>query len=340
MSTRRGGQRSAGGGAGGLRLRPGSDGLVRDQVSEIQRARLLAAATLAVAEHGAGNVTVAHIVERAGVSRRTFYELFRDGEQCLLAAMDDALARAAVRVLADRDRSASWASALRTGLVALLRFFDEEPPLARLLVVESLAGGQRLLERRRDALEPLIAFVEQGNAQRGAAKARPALTGEGVVGGVLAVLHSHLTHGDGSPLTSLANQLMGMVVLPYQGAGAARRELDRPLPSFVPVAKVEDGPLRADPFKDAGMRLTYRTMRVLGVIAELPGASNKKIGALAGVSDQGQISKLLARLERIGLVANSGQQTQGEANVWTLTPAGHQVLRGVRPNASTERARR
>ncbi len=54
-----------------------------------------------VAERGAANVSVAHVVERAGVSRRTFYELFADREECFLAAFDDAVSRASRYVLED-----------------------------------------------------------------------------------------------------------------------------------------------------------------------------------------------------------------------------------------------
>ncbi len=74
------------------------------------------------------------------------------------------------------------------------------------------------------------------------------------------------------------------------------------------------------------MRLTYRTLRVLSAIASQPGASNRQVGETAGVHDQGQISKLLARLERLGLIQNAGQgQPRGEPNAWGLTARGFEV---------------
>ena len=51
------------------------------------------------AQQGAGSVTVAHVVERSGVSRRTFYEHFSDREDCLLAAFERALTLASDRVV-------------------------------------------------------------------------------------------------------------------------------------------------------------------------------------------------------------------------------------------------
>lgn len=90
------------------------------------------------------------------------------------------------------------------------------------------------------------------------------------------------------------------------------------------------------------MRITYRTLRVLGAIAEHPGASNRVVGEVADTHDQGQISKLLARLERLGLVENTsgnGHRPTGEPNAWRLTPRGEGIERAVRVGAG-ERALR
>ena len=83
------------------------------------------------------------------------------------------------------------------------------------------------------------------------------------------------------------------------------------------------------------MRLTYRTARVLECIAELPGASNRVVAEHAGVADPGQISKLLRRLEGLGLAVNTGGGHQsGEPNAWKLTPLGGQVAQRLSVLAS------
>ena len=69
--------------------------------------------------------------------------------------------------------------------------------------------------------------------------------------------------------------------------------------------------------------MTYRTMRVLGVIKWLPGASNREVADRAGVRDQGQISKLLSRLSALGLIENASRDPSAHArNAWRLTAAG------------------
>jgi DNA-binding PadR family transcriptional regulator len=84
------------------------------------------------------------------------------------------------------------------------------------------------------------------------------------------------------------------------------------------------------------MRLTYRTLRVLTAISEQPGASNREVAVHAEVADQGQISKLLARLERLGLIQNTGEgQPSGEPNAWLLTSRGEEILNASRPTRNT-----
>ena len=89
------------------------------------------------------------------------------------------------------------------------------------------------------------------------------------------------------------------------------------------------------------MRLTHRTACVLSAIAGHPGASNREVANLAGVVDQGQISKLLSRLERLELIVNVGQGGfRGAPNAWTLTPRGEQVEHRVRRGAQASEPKR
>jgi DNA-binding MarR family transcriptional regulator len=79
------------------------------------------------------------------------------------------------------------------------------------------------------------------------------------------------------------------------------------------------------------MRLTYRTVRVLLAIAEHPGASNRRIADVSGVADQGQISKLLGRLQSLGLIRNDrAGPFRGQPNIWSLTPRGEEIERTIR----------
>jgi AcrR family transcriptional regulator len=298
------------------------NGLGPERVLEIQRARLLAAMVEESAERGAANVSVAHVVARAGVSRRTFYEIFEDREACFLGAFDDAVARASRYALDGYDPKAGWAERCRTALTGLLSFLDVERGMGQLLVVGSLGAGASALERRRRVLAQMIALVDQGRSETKAGSELPSLTAEGIVGGVLSVLHSRLLDERGESLMGLAGPLMSMIVLPYLGATAARRELARPAPPSL-LRQAAGGP---DPLRELGMRLTYRTVRVLLAVAATPGGSNRQVADGAGIADQGQISKLLARLHGLGLIENTGANAvRGAPNSWVLTDKGWQV---------------
>jgi DNA-binding MarR family transcriptional regulator len=137
-----------------------------------------------------------------------------------------------------------------------------------------------------------------------------------------------------APLVELLNPLMGIIVLPYLGPAAAAEELERPVPRVSRRPRRRSRGSVAHPLRDLEMRLTGRTLLVLSAISELGGRgsnpSNRQVAERAGVTDQGQISKLLARLERLGLAENTGDgQAKGAPNAWRLTPRGRQLAQSI-----------
>src|SRR3954451_8517965 len=103
--------------------------LPADLVSAVQRERLLAAMLRATAELGYREVSVQDVLERAGVSRPTFYEHFENKEACFLAAFDAAAARLRERLEAagEAEGAENWRGRLRLSLEELLRFVTDEP---------------------------------------------------------------------------------------------------------------------------------------------------------------------------------------------------------------------
>ncbi len=301
--------------------------------TEIQRKRLLSAAIRSLDEVGYAHTSVAHITSRARVSRRTFYELFATREECLLALFDDVVALIELELAAAELEGLPWRERVRLGMWTILSFFEREPAMARVCVVQSLQGDAKLLARREGLLERLVAIVDEGREQGAKAAQATPLTAEGLVGAALSILYTRLLRARREPLTDLLGELMGLIVLPYLGSSAAKREQARSAPALL-AGHGRDGGRgehsAGDPLAGISMRLTYRTMRVLECVAAEPGASNRQLGVLADVPDQGQISKLLARLERLGLLVNTrAAGAKGEANVWQLTAQGLQVTQTI-----------
>jgi AcrR family transcriptional regulator len=309
-----------------------------------------------VAMRGASSVTVARVIARAGVSRRLFYELFADIEDCFLATFVWAIEQARVLAIDAYAAEDSWRESLRSGLAAVLRFFDEQPLLAQLCVVHAAGGGPRVLELRSQTIAELCEVVDSGRAQASGNRVPGPVVAEGVVGAVLAVLYTRLLGAGGAggagggpiketSLVELHGELMSLIVLPYLGASVARKELDRPPPRERPRARPAKALPQGRPESEQrGARLTYRTVQVLRAIAELPAGSNREVAERAGIVDQGQISKILTRLEYQGLVVNRGGSgtARGTPNAWWLTERGEQLEQGLaeRPAGERESGRR
>ncbi len=311
-----------------------------------------------VAIRDASSPTVARVIARARVSRRLFYEQFADIEDCFLASFDWGVSQARAAVVEAADAERSWREQIRSGLAALLRFFDQEPLLAQLCVVHAAGGGRRVLERRAQAMAELCEVVNCGRLEVSSARPPGRLVAEGVVGAVMAVLYTRLFARDmgaaggfgelseSEPaLLELHGELMNLIVLPYRGAAVAARELGRSVPSPPRNARpTQVRPIGRVALEEPAARLTYRTVRVLRAIGELPAASNREVAERAGIVDQGQISKILTRLEYQGLVANrsGASAARGTPNSWWLTERGEELEHeiGQRPLGDQDSARR
>ena len=274
------------------------------------------------------------ITERSRVSRRTFYELFANREECVAAVLEDVLGAIGGELANAGSDGLGWRERVREGLWVILSFFDREPALARVCVVHALHGAE-VLARREQILACLVAVVDEGRLEGERGGECTLLTAEGLVGAAVAIVYARLSRGERGPLTGLLGELMGMIVLPYLGARAARRERARPLPAAPQRAPrgtaAKPVPAAVDPLGGVAMRLTYRTVRVLEGVEGHPGASNRQVSEYAGITDPGQVSKLLRRLERLGLLTNTGSgHAKGEPNAWALTEKGVQVTESIR----------
>jgi AcrR family transcriptional regulator len=122
---------------------------------------MLDAMVQAVAEKGYARVVVADVIERAGVSRKTFYEQFANKEDCFLAAYDagvDQLLAAIDAALA--TLAPDWLAAARRAVETYLERMAASPAFARAFLIEALGAGPAALERRGQVQDRFAAQLE------------------------------------------------------------------------------------------------------------------------------------------------------------------------------------
>jgi AcrR family transcriptional regulator len=171
-----------------------------------QRERILAAAEQLIAEKGCAGATIEAIVKLAGVSSVTFYEHFRDKEECFVAAFDFAVEelRAELREAVPADGSRE--DRLRAGLASLLSAVDAEPARARLCFVEAQKGGPRLRARYEEMLDVAASVLDDP-------------LGQAIAGGLAWLLRERLELGRGGSARELLPEMTEVVLAPQPAHG-------------------------------------------------------------------------------------------------------------------------
>ncbi len=147
--------------SGGLRSLPrGRHGLSRDVVVASQHDRILAAMAQVVTEKGYSATTVADVVERAGVSRKTFYEHFADKLDCFLATYDAAAELLLDTMASAAEIGADWRGRMESSVRAYLAGLSEAG-LARSSFLDVPAAGDDALARRAEVHERFAALLRR-----------------------------------------------------------------------------------------------------------------------------------------------------------------------------------
>ncbi|MFO0742342.1 MAG: TetR/AcrR family transcriptional regulator [Labilithrix sp.] len=188
---------------------------------EPHAARILEGFTAALAEKGYAPTTIADIVAKARVSKRTFYEHFEDKEACLLAAYRAATSAMMEAMAAAFDANAArpWPEQVEAVIDAYVTALESTPSLTRTCLVEMAAAGPRALELRREVHEAfatqLRAFVDRVRKEHPEVQPIPAPLATAIVGGIDELLLAQVEKGPQHRLASLretASELLRAVL--------------------------------------------------------------------------------------------------------------------------------
>jgi AcrR family transcriptional regulator len=185
----------------------------RPVVREAQRARMLAAVVQAVAEKGYARVVVADVIERAGVSRKTFYEQFSNKDDCFLAAYDASVDELLATIDDALDALApDWLAAHRAAVSAYLQALAASPGFARAFLIEVLGAGPDALNRRAAIQNRFAAQLE--DVHRRARQDIPEIpevpphTFRAAVGAVNELVTAHVLEHGADTLPELAGAIL------------------------------------------------------------------------------------------------------------------------------------
>ncbi len=204
-------------------LPSGRHGLTREAVVRSQRVRLLRGAVHAAAHDGYAGMTVTATIGRAGVSRKTFYELFADREDCFLAAYEHVMERVLRRLDAAMANDAPWSARVRAGLAWALDALARHPEEAQIAFVEVLAAGPRALALRDRFTEQLARLLADGFDEVPDDVIVPASTSTAVVGALSELIAARVRRGEAAQLPAALSDLLYCALAPFVGpiAGAA-----------------------------------------------------------------------------------------------------------------------
>jgi len=189
------------------------------------RERILEAILATSGELGYEQVAVRHVIERAQTSRATFYKHFEDREDCFAQAYADAGEWLCRRLIAAGRRQPSWREGLRTALAELLEFCANQPAVAKALLVEVHAAGERPLAQRHELMERLSSALDSGRREIPSGQAPPPITSDFIVGAIDTLLSAKLLDGDAERAPEMLPGLLHFVVMQYLGESAAWEEM-------------------------------------------------------------------------------------------------------------------
>jgi AcrR family transcriptional regulator len=200
-------------------LPSGRHGLLCSFVATNQRERIMAAVAQAAAEFGYAEMSVEAVVSRAGVSRRTFYEHFKNKEDAFLAAYDAVVRQQARHIRRAYLEETTVCQRLGAGIRAYLELIANEPDVARMCIVEVLAAGPRAIARRNEAMQMFAELIEDNIHELLPGCQRATLAAETIVGGIHEVVFSRILANRIDELPGLADDLLATILMLELGAG-------------------------------------------------------------------------------------------------------------------------
>jgi AcrR family transcriptional regulator len=206
------------------RLPAGPGALAEPLIADSQRERILVAMAESCAAKGFNATTIADICKPAGVSRATFYELFRDKEDCFHAAMEVSLAEAMGRIVAVYSPDKPWATMVRDAADAFLGLLASRPAFARMALIEAPASGDRGYQLYASGKRVLQSLLDRGRDDPVEEEAIPSSASRAALAGAESLIVGQILAGNAERLRELLPDVVYIATVPYLGQQEALRQ--------------------------------------------------------------------------------------------------------------------
>lgn len=197
-----------------VQLRGGPGGPPAAVVSRVQRDRIFHALAEVASERGYAAATIGMVLERARISRRTFYDLFDDKDACFLSAYREAVDSALETVREACAEQSDPAERIRQGVHALTDLAAAEPAIGRLCVTEVLAAGPPGQAARSETIDRFSELVSAQLREMRVPDATIEIQTRTLVGIVSEALYDRLSRHDTEHLGQLVDELVVAQVRP------------------------------------------------------------------------------------------------------------------------------
>jgi AcrR family transcriptional regulator len=185
-------------------------------IGATHRARLTAGLALAIAEKGYAAATIADVVRRARVSKRTFYEHFADKQACFLALYAET-SDGLLAIIADAvaRTQGGWEERLATAARCYFERVAREPALIRTGLIEIQAAGPAARRLRRDVQRRYADMLRTLSTE--AAAQEPSITplsrelATALVGGIDELMLEAVEAGQEQRLAGLADAAIELI---------------------------------------------------------------------------------------------------------------------------------
>lgn len=206
------------------RLPAGRQDLSEPLIAHSQRERILTAMADICVRKGYGAATIRDICEAAGVSRATFYELFKDKEDCFHAAMELSLADMMGRIVAAYSADKPWATMVRDAAAAFLDLLASRPAFARMALLEAPAAGERAFELYASGKRVLQSLLDRGRDDPVEEEAIPSSAGRAALSAAESLIVGQILAGNTARLPELLPDIVYITTVPYLGQEEALRQ--------------------------------------------------------------------------------------------------------------------